>query len=82
MKAATSSSKRRYNTKTNKQMTEILRDIDKIARNAGFGIQQATNRILLIPLVENRQITQEEFSRLTEEEREKIDEKEIKQQRK
>ncbi|HQO96058.1 MAG TPA: ATP-binding protein, partial [Sedimentibacter sp.] len=61
--------------KTNKQMTEILRDIDKIARNAGFGIQQAANRILLIPLVENRQITQEEFSRLTEEEREKIDEK-------
>ncbi len=61
--------------KTNKQMTDILRDIDKIARNAGFGIQQAANRILLIPLVENRQITQEEFSRLTEEEREKIDEK-------
>ncbi len=27
--------------KTNKQMTDILRDIDKIARNAGFGIQQA-----------------------------------------
>ena len=61
--------------KTNKQMTDILRDIDKIARNAGFGIQQAAQRILLIPLVENRQITQEEFSRLTEEEREKIDEK-------
>ena len=35
--------------KTNKQMTEILRDIDKIARNAGFGIQQANQRILLIP---------------------------------
>ena len=61
--------------KTNKQMTEILRDIDKIARNAGFGIQQANQRILLIPLVENRQITQEEFNKLTEEEREKIDEK-------
>ncbi|MBP7279517.1 MAG: AAA family ATPase [Sedimentibacter sp.] len=61
--------------KTNKQMTEILRDIDKIARNAGFGIQQANQRILLIPLVENRQITQEEFNQLTEEEREKIDEK-------
>ncbi|MDD3752201.1 MAG: AAA family ATPase, partial [Tissierellia bacterium] len=61
--------------KTNKQMTEILRDIDKIARNAGFGIQQADQRILLIPLVENRQITQEEFNKLTEEEREKIDEK-------
>jgi lon-related putative ATP-dependent protease len=61
--------------KTNKQMTEILRDIDKIARNAGFGIQQAAQRILLIPLVENRQITQEEFNKLTEEEREKIDEK-------
>ena len=61
--------------KTNKQMTEILRDIDKIARNAGFGIQQAAQRILLIPLVENRQITQEEFNKLTEEEREIIDEK-------
>jgi lon-related putative ATP-dependent protease len=61
--------------KTNKQMTEILRDIDKIARNAGFGIQQAAQRILLIPLVENRQITQEEFNKLTEEEREIIDKK-------
>ncbi|MDD4439030.1 MAG: AAA family ATPase [Tissierellia bacterium] len=61
--------------KTNKQMTEILRDIDKIARNAGFGIQQAAQRILLIPLIENRQITQEEFNKLTEEEREIIDEK-------
>jgi len=61
--------------KTNKQMTEILRDIDKIARNAGFGIQQAAQRILLIPLVENRQITQEEFNKLTEEEREIVDEK-------
>jgi ABC-type uncharacterized transport system ATPase subunit len=27
--------------KTNKQMSEILRDIDKIAKNAGFAIQQA-----------------------------------------
>jgi predicted ATP-dependent protease len=61
--------------KTNKQMTDILRDIDKIARNAGFGIQQAAQRILLIPLVENRQITQEEFNKLTEEEREIVDEK-------
>jgi lon-related putative ATP-dependent protease len=56
-------------------MTDILRDIDKIARNAGFGIQQAAQRILLIPLVENRQITQEEFNKLTEEEREIVDEK-------
>ena len=61
--------------KTNKQMTEILRDIDKIAKNAGFGIQQAAQRILLIPLIEDRQITQDEFNKLTEEEREKIDEK-------
>jgi lon-related putative ATP-dependent protease len=61
--------------KTNKQMSEILRDIDKIAKNAGFAIQQAANRVLLIPMVEGRQMTQEEFSSLTEEEREKIDEK-------
>jgi lon-related putative ATP-dependent protease len=61
--------------KTNKQMSEILRDIDKIAKNAGFAIQQAANRVLLIPMVEGRQMTQEEFGSLTEEEREKIDEK-------
>jgi lon-related putative ATP-dependent protease len=61
--------------KTNKQMTEILRDIDKIAKNAGFAIQQAGPRILLIPLIEGRQMTQEEFNNLSEEEREKIDEK-------
>ena len=61
--------------KTNKKMSDILRDIDKIARDAGFGIQQAGQRIVLIPLVEGRQITQEEFGKLSEEEREKIDEK-------
>jgi len=61
--------------KTNKQMTEILRDIDKIAKNAGFAIQQAGPRILLIPLIEGRQMTQEEFNNLSEEERERIDEK-------
>ena len=61
--------------KTNKQMTDILRDIDKIARSAGFGIQQAAQRVLIIPMVENRLITQEEYSKLTEEEREIIDEK-------
>jgi len=61
--------------KTNKQMSEILRDIDKTAKNAGFAIQQAGPRILLIPLIEGRQMTQEEFNNLSEEERERIDEK-------
>lgn len=61
--------------KTNKQMTEILRDIDKIARNAGFGIQQSDQRILLIPMIEDRLISPEEFNKLTIEERDAIDEK-------
>lgn len=61
--------------KTNKQMTEILRDIDKRARNAGFGIQQSGQKILLIPMVEDRLITPEEFNKLTDEERAAIDEK-------
>jgi lon-related putative ATP-dependent protease len=61
--------------KMNKKMTEILRDIDKLARDAGFGIQQAGGRVLLIPMVEDRHITPEEFNKLSEEEREKIDEK-------
>ncbi len=64
--------------KTNKQMTEILRDIDKSARNAGFGIQQAGQRILLIPMIEERLITTEEFNKLTDQERDAIDEKRIK----
>ena len=61
--------------KTNKQMTEILRNIDKLARNAGFGIQQAGQRILLIPMIEDRLITPEEFNKLTDEQRDAIDEK-------
>ncbi len=61
--------------KINKQMTEILRDIDKLARNAGFGIQQSGQRILLIPMIEDRLITPEEFNKLTDEERDSIDEK-------
>ena len=61
--------------KTNKQMTEILRDIDKIARNAGFGIQQSDQRILLIPMIEDRLVTPDEFKKLTIEERDAIDEK-------
>lgn len=60
---------------TNKKMTEILRDIDKLARDAGFGIQQAAQSILLVPKIEDRLITPEEFNKLTDKEREAIDEK-------
>ena len=61
--------------KTNKQMTEILRDIDKLAKNAGFGIQQSGQRILLIPMIEDRLMTTEEYNKLTDEDRDAIDEK-------
>ena len=60
---------------TNKKMTDILREIDKLARDSGFGIQQAAQRILLIPLVGDRLITPEEYNKLTDKERELIDEK-------
>ena len=61
--------------KTNKKMTEILRDIDRLARDSGFGIQQTNQRIILIPVIEDRLMTTEEFNKLKDEEREEIDEK-------
>ncbi|MDD4781321.1 MAG: AAA family ATPase [Tissierellia bacterium] len=58
----------------NKDMSDILREMNKIARDAGFGVQQTNQKILLIPMIEDRLITSDEFSKLTDEEREKIDE--------
>lgn len=59
--------------KINEKMAAILREIEKIATEAGFGIQQSGQRILLIPLKDNRLITPEEYKQLTVEKREEID---------
>ena len=59
--------------KTNEKMSSILRDIEKTALDAGFGIQQAGQKILLIPLKENRLITPEEYNQLSVDNREEIE---------
>lgn len=59
--------------KVNEKMAAILREIEQIATNAGFGIQQSGQRILLIPLKDNRLITPEEYNQLDVNQREKID---------
>ena len=61
--------------KTNEKMNGILRDIEKLAFDSGFGIQQAGQRVLLIPLKEDRLITPEEYQQLSLDEREAIDNK-------
>lgn len=60
---------------TNEKMNSILRDIDKLARDSGFGIQQAGQSIMLIPIKEDRLITPEEYQKLSVDEREEIDTK-------
>ncbi len=64
--------------KVNEKMTSILRDIEKIAADAGFGIQQSGQKILLIPLKDNKMMTPEEYQELPLERREEIDVKRTK----
>ncbi len=64
--------------KVNERMSSILREIEKIATDAGFGIQQSGQRILLIPLKDNKLITPDEYKELDIEKREEIDSKRTK----
>ncbi len=64
--------------KTNEKMASLLREIEKIATDAGFGIQQSGQRILLIPLKENSLITPEEYNELSVDVREEIESKRTK----
>lgn len=64
--------------KVNERMSSILREIEKIATGAGFGIQQSGQRILLIPLKDNKLITPDEYKELPVEKREEIDKKRTK----
>ncbi|WP_313339210.1 ATP-binding protein [Sedimentibacter sp.] len=61
--------------KTNEKMNVILRNIEKLALDSGFGIQQSGQRVLLIPLKGERLITSEEYQQLSVDEREAIDNK-------
>ncbi len=61
--------------KTNEKVTVILREIEKLAQESGFGIQQSGQTVLLIPLKDNRLITPEEYKQLSIDEREAIDNK-------
>jgi lon-related putative ATP-dependent protease len=64
--------------KVNERMSSILREIEKISTDAGFGIQQSGQRILLIPLKDNKLITPDEYKELDIEKREEIDSKRTK----
>ena len=64
--------------KVNERMSSILREIEKLATDAGFGIQQSGQRILLIPLKDNKLITPDEYKELDIEKREEIDSKRTK----
>lgn len=59
--------------KINEKMSSLLREIEQTATAAGFGIQQSGQRILLIPLKDNKLITPEEYKQLSSEQREEID---------
>lgn len=59
--------------KVNEKMSALLRKIEKIATDAGFGIQQSGQKILLIPLKDNKLITPDEYKELPVEKREEID---------
>lgn len=59
--------------KVSEKMASILRDIEKMAITAGFGIQQAGTKILLIPLKDNRLITPDEYNQLPVDTKEKIE---------
>ncbi len=59
--------------KINEKIGAILREIEKIAANAGFVIQQSTQRIILVPLIDNKPITPEQYKQLSSEKQEEID---------
>ena len=61
------------NQNTNEKMAVLLKEIEKIANDAGFGIQQDSQRILLIPLKEDKLITQEEYNQLPIKEKDEIE---------
>lgn len=61
--------------KTNEKMSALLKEIEQIATDAVFGIQQAAQRILLIPMKDNRLMKPEEYNELSSDEREEIDSK-------
>ena len=62
----------------NKKMSSLFREIEKTATDAGFGIQQSGQSMLLIPLKDNKLITPEEYNTLDAAVREEIDSKRTK----
>jgi len=57
------------------KMNTILRGIEQLALDTGFGIQQAGQKILLIPIINKKMLEPEEYNKLSVKEREIIDEK-------
>lgn len=57
------------------KMNSILRGIEQLALDAGFGVQQSGQKILLIPIINEKMLEPEEYNKLSIKEREEIDEK-------
>lgn len=61
--------------KTNEKMSSLLKEVEQIAADSGFGIQQAARRIILVPLKDNKLMRPEEYDELSSDAREEIDAK-------
>ncbi len=56
----------------------MLKEIEKLAHKSKFSIKQTTTKILLVPLLNGKQVTAEEYSELPMDERLKLDEQKVK----
>ncbi|MDK1118088.1 MAG: ATP-binding protein [Anaerolineae bacterium] len=60
-----------------KQKEKIFKQLGKLAKKKGFGLQMAAMGILTIPLIEGKPVNEEEFLKLKEKEREEISKKQL-----
>jgi len=58
-----------------KQKEQIFKDLGKLAKEKGFGLQMAAMGVMSIPLKDGKPISEEEFLQLREEERDQLREK-------
>lgn len=57
------------------KMNSVFRHIEQLASEAGFGVQQTTQKFILIPRIDDKNIEPEEYNKLSDSKREEIDKK-------